>query len=114
MFSILVVQYINHRKEVREMCTHFPTLTLLLNGKAGVCTGIAIFLILDAKHRLWVLVRTASPRRFYRVHTINVLRKHIKIIKIFAMIFSSEKKKICMLNGFSSCKRKMVMVILVT
>ena len=91
MFSILVVQYINHQGKKSVKCV--PTLTPLLNGKAGVCTGIAIFLILDAKHRLWVLVRTASPRRFYRVHTINVLRKHIKIIKIFAMIFFSEKKK---------------------
>ena len=36
---------------------HFYILT-------GVCRGIPIFLIFALKHRLWVLVRTASPRRF--------------------------------------------------
>ena len=30
----------------------------------GVCRGIHIFLIFAPKHRLWVLVRTASLRRF--------------------------------------------------
>ena len=32
----------------------------LLYSKTGVCRGIPIFLILVPKHRLWVLVRTAS------------------------------------------------------
>ena len=36
---------------------HFYKLT-------GVCRGIPNFLIFDPKHTLWVLVRTASPRRF--------------------------------------------------
>ena len=31
-----------------------------------------------SKHRLWVLVRTASPRRFYRVPTIYVLSRNKK------------------------------------
>ena len=35
--------------------------TPLLYSKAGVCRGIPIFLIFAPKHRLWVLVRTASP-----------------------------------------------------
>ena len=41
----------------------------------GVCI---IFLISDQKHRLWLLVRTASPRRFYRVPTIYVLSRNVK------------------------------------
>ena len=32
---------------------------------------IAIFLIFYSKHRLWVHVRTASPRRFLRVQNEN-------------------------------------------
>ena len=38
--------------------------TPLLYTKTGVCRGIPIFLIFAPKHRLWVLVRTASARRF--------------------------------------------------
>ena len=30
----------------------------------GGCRGLPIFLIFAPKHRLWVLVRTASARRF--------------------------------------------------
>ena len=41
-----------------------PPCTPLLYRKNGVCRGIPIFLIFTLKHRLWVLVRTASARRF--------------------------------------------------
>ena len=44
-----------------------PPQTQLLYSKTGVCRGIPIFLIFGTKHRLWVLVRTASARRFFRV-----------------------------------------------
>ena len=47
----------------------------------GVCRGIPIFLI--PKHRLWVLVRTASPRGFSRVPTIYVLSKNKKKFQKF-------------------------------
>ena len=48
------------RKHVHEMYT---PLTPLLYSENGVCRGIPIFLFLFApKHRLWVLVRTASTR----------------------------------------------------
>ena len=50
--------------------------------------GVFIFLIFALKHRLWVLVRTASPRRFRRVATIYVLSKNKK--KYFNI--SSENK----------------------
>ena len=62
-----------------------------------------LVLIFDTKHRLWVLIRTAWPRRFQRVPTINVLNKHIKNNKIFfneisSSIFTGEKI-ICILHG---------------
>ena len=36
----------------------------LLDSKTGVYRGIHYFSYFHSKHRLWVLVRTASPRRF--------------------------------------------------
>ena len=74
--------------------------TPLLYSKTGVCRGITIFLIFASKHRLWVLVRTASARRFLRVPTIYVLSKNKKNI-----IFSDEifnffiLKNLCILHG---------------
>ena len=43
---------------------YIPPYTPLLYSKTGVCSGIRIFLIFAPKHRLWVLGRTASARRF--------------------------------------------------
>ena len=43
---------------------YIPPSTPILYRKTGVCRGIPIFLIFAPKHRLWVLVRTASARRF--------------------------------------------------
>ena len=43
-------------------CT--PPHTPLSYSKTGVYRGIHYFLIFVLKHRLWVLVRTASVRRF--------------------------------------------------
>ena len=41
-------------------------------------TGVYIIVLISAqKHRLWVLVRTASLRRFSRVPTIYVLSRYI-------------------------------------
>ena len=45
-----------------------------------------IFLILLEKHRFWVLIRTASPRRFLQVPTIYVLSRNMKNIRIFCLI----------------------------
>ena len=41
-----------------------PPWTPLLYSKTGVYRGIHYFSYFCSKHRLWVLVRTASPRRF--------------------------------------------------
>ena len=49
--------------------------TPFLYKKTGVYQGIHYFLIFALKHRLWVLVRTASARWFLRVPTIYVLSK---------------------------------------
>ena len=47
-----------------------------------------IFLISAQKHRLWVLIRTALLRQFYRVPTIYVLSRNMKNISIFLWKFS--------------------------
>ena len=62
-------------KHVREI--NIPLVKL---GNAGVKL---FFLIFAPKHRLWVLVRTASPRRFLRVPTIYVLSENKKNINTF-------------------------------
>ena len=50
------------RKHVRAMYT--PLNPTFIYSKTGVCRGIPIFLNFASNHRLWVLVRNASPRRF--------------------------------------------------
>ena len=68
--------------------------TPLLYSKTGVYWGIHFFLIFASKHRLLVLVRTASLRRFYSVPTIYVLSKNMKNITIFHLkiiIFTAVK-----------------------
>ena len=64
-------------------------------------TGVYVFLIFAPKHRLWVLVRSASVRRFLRVPTIYVLSKNKKNIKSFHLkikIFTV-LKNCCILQG---------------
>ena len=58
-------------------------------------TGVyIIFLICAWKYRLWVLVRTASPRRFERVPTIYVFKhKYEKHQNFFIWKFSFLKMK---------------------
>ena len=51
-----------HQENMSVEC--LPPYTPLLYSKTGVCRGIPIFLIFAPKHRLWVLIRTASPRQF--------------------------------------------------
>ena len=57
--------------------------------KLGFTGVYIIFLISAQKHRLWVLSRTASLRRFYQVPTIYVLSRNMKYIRDFYLkIFS--------------------------
>ena len=51
--------------------------------KLGFTGVYIIFLISAQKHRLWVLVRTASPRWFLQVPTIYVLRRNMKKYQSF-------------------------------
>ena len=51
-----------HQENMSVKC--LPPRTPLLYSKTGVSRGIPIFLTFAPKHRLWVLVRTASARRF--------------------------------------------------
>ena len=57
----------------------------LLYRKTGECRGIPIFLSFAAKHRLWVLVITASVRRS---NVYPQSSKNKKNIKAFLMKFS--------------------------
>ena len=51
--------------------------------------GLSInFLISAQKHRLWVLVRTASLRRFYQVPAVYVLSRNMKTTRIFHLNLS--------------------------
>ena len=53
--------FLSSEKHVHAMTTPLnPT----LYSKTGVCRGVPIFLIFGQKHRLWVLIRTASSRLF--------------------------------------------------
>ena len=51
--------------------------------KLGFTGVYIIFLVCVQKHRLWVIVRTASPRRFKRVPTIYDLSKSMKKYQSF-------------------------------
>ena len=51
--------------------------------KLGFTGVYIIFLISAQKHRLLVLVRTASARRFLRVPAIYVLSRNMTIIRFF-------------------------------
>ena len=42
-----------------------------------------LFLFLQKKHRMWVLIRTVSPRQFYRVPTFYILSRNMKNIRGF-------------------------------
>ena len=71
---------------------------VLLYSKTGVYRGITIFLIFDPKHRLWVLVRTTSPRRFLtyshnQCFEQTYLEYHFFTIKF--SIFTAKKSLFC-------------------
>ena len=61
---------------------HFYTVKL---GFTGVYIIFSYFCL---KHRMWVLVRTASSRRLERVPTIYILSRYMKNIRIFICKFS--------------------------
>ena len=75
------IKQLTSRKQAYRILTPLnPTLYIVKLEFTGV---YIIFLISAQKHRLWVLVRTASSRRFLRVPTIYVLSRNIKKYQIF-------------------------------
>ena len=56
--------------------------------KSGFTWVYINFLISAQKHRFWLLVKTASLRRFYRVPTIYVLSRAMKNKRVFIWTFS--------------------------
>ena len=62
--------------------------------KQGFTRSIHYLSILLKKHRLWVVVRTASRRRFYWLPTIYVLSRNMKNIRIFIWKLSFFGRKI--------------------
>ena len=75
----------NKKKTIRKTCLYNfdPLKHHFCIVKLGFTGVYIIFLISAQKHRLWVLVRTASLRRFYRVPTIYVLSRNMKNIRVF-------------------------------
>ena len=76
-------------------CNEHPLTPHFYIVKLGFTGVYIIFLFFALKHRLWVLVRTAS------IPTIYVLSKNMKIVKIFRLkivIFTALKNR-CMLDG---------------
>ena len=71
--------------------TCIPPYTPLLYNKTGVCRGIPIFFfIFLPKHRLWVLVRTASAQSiFFSKNKKNILTNLLKIFNFYNL------RKIC-------------------
>ena len=89
----------NHHDNMSVQWT--PPYTPLLYSKTGVYRGELVFLIFALKHRLWVLVRTASVLRFFRIPTIYVLSKNKKNITFFHLkitIFTAVKHWRCVRN----------------
>ena len=79
----------------------------ILCSKTGVYRGVPIFLIFDPIHTctsiLWVLVRTALPKRFERVPTFNILSINIESIKnpMKFSFFTAEKSSVYCTGKFS-------------
>ena len=86
------VFYITHKSPMRIYTIasrkHAYIISTPLNStflfvKLGFTGVYIIFLISAQKHRLWVLIGTASSRRFQRVPTIYVLSRNVKNIRFF-------------------------------
>ena len=95
--SLIDLVVLGHQKNMPMKST--PSHTQLI-AKTGFYMGLPIFLILDPKYTLWVLVRIASARRSKRAHTINVLSKIIENID-FSDEFSvlNAENSLCILHA---------------
>ena len=99
---VLLLFFFSERKQICMKCQslfsgkNIITKTCLYNSppphplkphfykvKLGFTGVYIIFLISAQKHTLWVLVRTALPRRYKRLPTIYVLSRNMKISDFF-------------------------------
>ena len=71
---------------MKSISPHTP----LLCRKTGECRGIPIFLSFAPKHRLWVLVRTASVRRSNVYPQSSKNKKNIKALLMKFSIFKAD------------------------
>ena len=81
---------------ITSPCDLYP-LTPHLYSKTGVYRGIHYFLIFALKHRLWVLVRTASVKKTIRIF-------HLKIIvftnvKYCSILHSFIIRRVCVMQS---------------
>ena len=60
-FVIRPIEPSNHEENMPVKC--IPPQTQPFYSKTWICRGIPNFLVFDPKHRMWVLVRIASPYR---------------------------------------------------
>ena len=81
--NLPLLQLVSSRK--RALYTFDPLKSHFYIVKLGF-TGVYIIFLISAQicHRLWVLVRTASPRRFLRVPIIYVLKRNMKNISFLS------------------------------
>ena len=71
---------------MKSISPHTP----LLCRKTGECRGVPIFLSFAPKHRLWVLVRTASVRRANVYPQSSKNKKNIKALLMKFSIFKAD------------------------
>ena len=98
MDQILRQQNQQENMSLKSVRPHTP----LLYCNTEVYRGTSVFRTFDPKHRLWVLVRTASP--IDCIPTIDGFSKHIKNIFFFPMknsIFNAEKISLYCMGKFS-------------
>ena len=81
---------LKHQDNMSVQC--IPPYTLLLYSKAGVCSGMTIFLIFAPKHRLWVLAEAV----LMCTHNLCFEQKQEKYRKIF-MFYNFRNH--CILHG---------------
>ena len=83
----------SHQENMSVQC--IPPWTPLLYSKTGVYRGIPIFLIFAQKHRLWVVVRTAT------IYVLSRNKKNVKIFLLKIFVFTTKKFSEYCMGGFS-------------
>ena len=68
-----------------DLCLLYPLYPTFTQKSWSFQEYAYFFLIFAPKHRLWVVVKTASARRFEHVPTIDVLSKYIENIKFLPL-----------------------------